>query len=181
MLPLGEDYEGKRRRPIQTYALVTVILLLGLATGPGNDDLRRALTVIFGLIPSRLQSDPASFWHTLLTYQFLHGSALHMATNLLFLWVFGKGLEHELRGWYLPFFLLTGVAAGQASVWARAGSDIPTIGASGAISGILGAYLILLPHASIRAFVMLPWFWVAALLRGDKPVWDVPAWTAIAT
>src|SRR6185312_4425355 len=115
------------------------MVLLGLMTGPGREELSRTLWNEFGLVPARLAASPAQAWPTLLTYQFLHGSVLHLATNLLFLWVFGKGLERELRWGYLPFFLVCGVAAGLASVWYRAGATTPTIGASGAISGVMGA------------------------------------------
>ena len=181
MLPIGEDAEGRRGRPLQTAALIAVMVLLGLLTGPGREELARALTFVFGLVPARLADDPGRAWWSLLTYQFLHGNIVHLATNLLFLWVFGKGLERELRWGYLPFFLLCGVLAGLASVWYRDGATTPTIGASGAISGVMGAYLVLLPNHSIRAIVLIPLFWVAALLRGERPIWDVPAWTTILT
>jgi hypothetical protein len=95
--------------------------------------------------------------------------------------VFGRGLEHELRLGYLPFYLVCGLAGGLASVALRAGSDVPGIGASGAISGLLGGYLVLMPNHSIRAIILLPWLFVAAVLRGDRPIWDVPAWAAILT
>jgi membrane associated rhomboid family serine protease len=181
MLPIGEEAEGRRGRPVATAALIAVMVLIGLLTGPGREELRRAAIVAFGLIPARLAASPEEAWWTLLTYQLLHGNILHLATNMLFLWVFGKGLERELRWAYLPFVLLCGVAAGLASVWARDGASTPTVGASGAISGVMGAYLVLLPNHSIRAIVLLPWIWVAAILRGDRPIWDVPAWSAILT
>jgi membrane associated rhomboid family serine protease len=181
MIPLSEDYPGRQPRAYATIGLVAVMLLIGLATGPGREQLASELTREYGLTPARLVADPAGAWWTLLTHQFLHGSVMHVTSNMLFLWVFGRGLEREMRWGFLPFYLVCGVVAGLASVYWRAGDSTPGIGASGAISGVMGAYLVLLPNASIRSFVLLPWFWIAALLRGDRPVWDVPAWTAILT
>src|SRR5438045_3693537 len=140
MLPIGEDVESRGRFPLVTAALVGIMVLIGLVTGPGREEVARGITNEFGLIPARLTASLADGWWTLLSYQFLHGSVLHLGTNMLFLWVFGRGLERELRSAYLPFFLFCGVAAGLASVLVRSGSTTPTIGASGAISGVMGAY-----------------------------------------
>lgn len=181
MLPIAEDVEGQRRWPVVTVGLIAVMTLLGLAMGPGREQTAQALVAQFGLVPSRLAADPVLEWPGLFTYVFLHGGFVHLATNMLFLWVFGRGLERELRWGYLPFFLIAGAAAGLGSIYWRWGATNPTIGASGAISGLLGAYLVLLPHANIRAIVLLPWAFLGAVLRGDRPVWDVPAWAAILT
>ena len=78
MIPLSEDYPGRQPRAYATIGLVGVTLLIGLATGPGREQLAAALTRDFGLIPARLIADPAGSWWTLLTHQFLHGSVLHI-------------------------------------------------------------------------------------------------------
>jgi membrane associated rhomboid family serine protease len=182
VLPLGDEVEYRRRPAIGTIGLVLLLAGIGLAFGgPERGDSFHELTRQFGLVPSRFWADPAAEWYRLVTATLLHGDVLHLATNLLFLWVFGRGLEHELGWAFVPFYLLCGVAGGLASVALRPGSDVPGIGASGAISGLLGAYLVLLPNQTLRAFVLLPWALVVALLRGDRPVWDVPAWAGILT
>src|SRR5579884_1181155 len=148
MIPLGEDLPGRRRLPIVTIVLVAANVLVALMlNGPGEEAQLRAATAQYGMIPARFWADPAAAWPTLVTSAFLHANWLHLGTNMLFLWVFGRGLEHELGWAYLPFYGLSAVAAGLGSALLRAGSDVPGIGASGAISGVLGAYLVLLPNA----------------------------------
>src|SRR5438105_6546923 len=107
MLPIGEDAEGRRGRPIVTGSLIAIMVMIGLATGPGKEEFAKAVWAEFGLIPARMAAITRDDWWTLLTYQLLHGNVLHLATNMLFLWVFGKGLERELRWGYLPFFLVS--------------------------------------------------------------------------
>ncbi len=92
----------------------------------------------------------------LLTSMFLHGGWAHFAGNMLHLWVFGSPVENRLgHGRYLIFYLLSGLAAGQAQVWVHPDSPVPMIGASGAIAGVLGAYLVLYPFSSIVMMVPL--------------------------
>ncbi len=182
MLPLGEDVQSDRRLPFVTIALILGMVAISLVlNGPGHESQLREVTSQWGLVPKRFWADPASTWPTFLTSSLLHANFVHLATNMLFLWVFGRGLEHELRWAYLPFYAASAVTAGLASALLRASSDVPGIGASGAISGVLGAYLILLPSADIRALVLVPWGLILAVLRGDSPIWSVPAWTAILT
>lgn len=183
MIPIGEDTHEPRRTPYVTWALFLSMAAIWLAYGsPDQVDAANEIKRAFGMSPARLFAEPLAAAPTLVTYAFLHGGFLHIAGNLLFLWVFGRGLEHEMR-WrgFLLLFLACAIAAGLASAAFRMGSDVPTIGASGAISGIMGAYLILLPHTSIRAIVLVPWLLVMAVLRGERPIWDVPAWLAILT
>jgi membrane associated rhomboid family serine protease len=113
------------------------------------------------LIPSSLSlADPAG-WFTLLTSIFLHGSWLHLASNLWTLFIFGDNVEDRLgHGRFLGFYLLSGVVAGLAHSLLAPGSTLPTIGASGAIAGVLGAYFVLFPSARVLTFVpliILPW------------------------
>jgi membrane associated rhomboid family serine protease len=100
---------------------------------------------------------------------FLHGSLLHLAGNMLFLWVFGNNVEDHL-GWFLypAFYLVTGIAAMAAHFFADPGSTVPVLGASGAIAGVMGAYLVLHPGAMIQVVIVplffIPFFVPAALL-----------------
>jgi membrane associated rhomboid family serine protease len=107
-------------------------------------------------------------WPTLITSMFLHGSWMHLIGNMWFLWIFGNNIEDSMGHLrFLVFYLLTGVIAGLAHVLSDPGSVIPTVGASGAISGIMGAYLVLYPRTKIRTlFIIVILFFFA----------DVPAW-----
>ena len=155
---------------------VTLALL-----GPEKASMADELRSTWGMVPSRLSADWVRALPTLFTYVFLHAGLLHLATNLLFLWVFGPGIEREFGWAYVPFFLAAGAVAGLASALTREGSSVGTIGASGAISGLLGAYLVLQPNATIRSLVMFPIFWVFNMLRGERITWEVPAWAVIIT
>lgn len=100
----------------------------------------------------------------LLTSQFLHGDALHLASNLLFLWIFADNVEGELgHRWFLAFYLGCGVLAGLAHALFEPSSAVPTIGASGAIAGVLGAYFVRFPHA--RVLTLVPVLFIPVLLE----------------
>lgn len=104
--------------------------------------------------PAELAAIPATL--TMFTSMFMHGGWMHLGGNMLYLWIFGDNIEASLgHGRYLAFYLLCGVAAALAQGFAAPGSDIPMVGASGAISGVLGAYLVLHPRSNIKVFVFL--------------------------
>jgi len=93
---------------------------------------------------------------TLLTSMFMHGGFLHVASNMLYLWVFGDNVEDRMGSiGFLVFYLLAGLAASMTHIFMNMGSDIPSVGASGAIAGVLGAYLLMFPNASVRTLVFL--------------------------
>ena len=97
---------------------------------------------------------PTPIWLTLLTSMFMHGGWLHLAGNMLFLWIFGDNVEHRIgHGLYLVFYLVAGVIASFAQIMIDADSIIPTLGASGAISGVLGAYLVMFPTNRVTVFL----------------------------
>ncbi len=161
MIPLSDDNPA-RRRPYVTWLLLALCSLVFLwQLSLGNEvDLAIAL---FGftpvgmfdpaLAPSLVLGIPPSV--TLITSQFLHGGWLHLGSNLLYLWIFGNNVEDALgHGRYLLFYLLCGVAAALSMLVFHHDSTMPMIGASGAISGILAAYVLLYPRA--RVLVMLP-------------------------
>ena len=162
MIPLSDDNPTKSR-PLMTMALITVITLVflwQLSLGePGGQAVVYALglipSVIFGLheLPPALAILPAST--TIVTSMFLHGGWMHLIGNMLFLWIFGDNVEEAMgRVKFLGFYLLCGVAAAFAQALPDPHSTIPMIGASGAISGVLGAYLLLFPRA--RVLVLIP-------------------------
>ncbi|MBQ0818137.1 MAG: rhomboid family intramembrane serine protease, partial [Methyloceanibacter sp.] len=118
----------------------------------------------FGMIPARLLGaaalDPeltaVPAWSTVFTSMFMHGGWLHLGFNMLFLWIFGDNVEDSMgHARYLIFYLVCGVAAALAQAFVSPGSTIPMVGASGAISGVLGAYLLLHPRATVRTVIFL--------------------------
>jgi membrane associated rhomboid family serine protease len=101
----------------------------------------------------------AASWHTAITSMFLHGGWLHLIGNVWFLWVFGNNVEDSMgRVRYLAFYLLTGLAAAAAQTFANPSSPVPMVGASGAISGIMGGYIVLYPRVRVHMIVFLGFF-----------------------
>ena len=165
MIPI-RDTVRSRTAPVVTVALIVVNLMVFLhevALGPYLERFVYA----YGLIPRRLvywpyaPLDPVRFL-PLLTSMFWHGGWLHLLGNMLYLWIFGDNVEDRLGHLrYLVFYLLAGAAAGLTQVALNPTSTLPTVGASGAIAGVLGAYLVSYPRARVLTFVplfFLPWF-----------------------
>jgi rhomboid family protein len=121
------------------------------------------LVLKFGVVPARAEhmlTHPAGGMETtfasLLTSMFLHGGLLHILGNMLFLWVFGASVEDRLGHLrYLMFYFICGIGAGMANIVVNWGSTVPSIGASGAISGVMGAYIILFPRSRILMLIPL--------------------------
>jgi membrane associated rhomboid family serine protease len=147
MIPL-RDSQPSYSKPVVTTLLIVVnvvVFLYELSLDPFS---RNHFIAIYGVVPDR--------WHafSLLTSMFLHGGWLHVIGNMWFLWIFGDNVEDILGPWkYLAFYLLCGLAAGLAHLAVNADSRVPTIGASGAIAGVMGAYLIKFPHARVLTLV----------------------------
>ena len=173
-VPLYDD-NPTTRDPVVTY------LLIGLCVGAFLWQLQfepreeTAVLYTYGMVPARLfglwhpralQVVPA--WMTLVTSMFLHGGWFHLIGNMLFLWVFGNNIEDALgRGRFLFFYLCCGVVAAQTQAFSSYGSHVPMVGASGAIAGVLGAYLLLYPSANVHVFV-----WILIFFR----IVNIPAW-----
>jgi len=130
-----------------------------------NAESTRAVVLAFGVIPAALVGQgPLSTQLppllTIFTSMFLHGGFLHLAGNMLYLWIFGNNVEDAMgHVRFLVFYLLCGVAAVYAQALPNPESIVPMIGASGAISGVLGAYFLLFPHASVLTLVIFGFFW----------------------
>jgi len=134
----------------------------------GNSQALEEAVLIYGMVPSQVLQGQQLY--TLFTSMFLHADLLHLGGNMVFLYVFGDNVEDTFgHARYLAFYLLAGLAAGAAHVFAVFSSAdaqailIPTIGASGAISGVLGAYLVLYPRARILTIIFFGWIWITAL------------------
>ena len=158
MLPIGDESEAGAGRPILTWSLVALNLAVFLLEVARPADALQAFVTAWGVVPREYSVGrdlapliPVPFWSTLLTSMFLHGGWMHLGGNMLYLWIFGDNLEHRMgHARFLVFYLLCGLAAGGAHIAFNSGSSVPTVGASGAISGILGGYLLLFPHNKVR-------------------------------
>jgi membrane associated rhomboid family serine protease len=206
MFPIGDD-NPTFRRPVVTYALLATIFAVWLLVqGAGLDFHALTGSVCnLGLVPGELTrrallgssgplgTDPEGrFWVcsvdaepvnfiTPLTSMFLHGSWGHILGNALYLWIFGNNVEDSMgRGRFLVFYLVSGVAAAAAHVALDPTSPVPTVGASGAISGVMGAYLVLYPHARVRIyfppifFFRIPAFVVLLIWFGMQVLTGLP-------
>jgi membrane associated rhomboid family serine protease len=163
MIPI-RDRMPTRHFPIITVLLVVAnILVFGyemLVLSTGGDQALNREIFLYGVVPARVAAYPGpATWLTFLTSMFLHGSFLHIAGNMLYLWIFGNNVEDVLgHFWYAVFYLACGLVAGLAQVAASWGSNTPGIGASGAIAGVLAAYLIFFPRARVETLIFLGYF-----------------------
>ncbi len=160
MFPL-RDTVRSHSRPYVTWGLIAISVAVFALENSMRSRLFDQLVYSYGLVPARLSLiDPAS-WLSLVTSIFLHGGWLHLISNLWMLFIFGDNVEDRLgHGRFLGFFLLSGVMAGLAFAVLDPTSTLPTIGASGAIAGVLGAYFVLFPSARVLTLVpliILPW------------------------
>ena len=169
MIPL-RDANPTRRTPVVTLAIIAVCVLvygyqvLLLAQG-GESALDRFITR-WGVVPAELVDAlragalASGELVTLVTSQFLHGSLIHIAGNMLFLWIFGNNIEDRFgRLAFVGFYLGGGIVAGLTQVAIDPTSTVPTIGASGAIAAVLGAYLVLFPGARVTTAIFLVFFY----------------------
>src|SRR5512139_3719291 len=140
MLPIGDDNSARRTVPVVTYALIAVNVLFFLVELSAGEDFIRQWSVI----PRELLANPTGEFITVFTAMFMHGGWLHLLGNMLYLWIFGDNVEDRLgQGKFLTFYLLCGVAATFAQVFTGPNSNVPNLGASGAIAGVLAAYLLM--------------------------------------
>jgi len=169
VIPLRDDVPS-RSVPLVTIALIVlnvVVYLYEVSLGVGGDGAAKAFIFEFGAMPCRLTGacagldDFPSPLVTVFTSMFMHSiNPMHVVGNMLYLWIFGDNVEDALgHGRFLVFYLLAGVAAAIAQTLTAPRSHVPMIGASGAVSGVLGAYLLLFPYASILTLVGFAFFW----------------------
>lgn len=165
MIPLKDD-NPTEITPFVTYALIVscaVVFIYEVALGGEGSRLfvyryGAIPAALFGnaVLPREVMAVPASF--SLITSMFLHGGFLHLAGNMLYLWIFGNNIEEAMgHGRFVAFYLVCGVIAAMSHALTDPSSSVPMIGASGAISGVLGAYLLLYPRAHV--LVLIP-IWI---------------------
>jgi len=147
MFPIGDDNSTRRGVPLVTYALIVLNFLFFLVELSGGEPF----ILQWAFVPSRFLANPVGDLLTLFTSMFMHGGWVHLGGNMLYLWIFGDNVEDRLgHGKYLVFYLLCGLAATFAQLAFSMGSNIPNLGASGAIAGVLGAYLVMFPQGRVR-------------------------------
>jgi membrane associated rhomboid family serine protease len=184
LFPIGDDNSDRTQTPVVTYLLIALnilvfVLLQGLGSNDvftyafstvpqeiitGQDIVTQDRIITDPLSGDRfrapgLQATPGSVYFTLLTSMFMHGGIAHLFGNMLFLWIFGDNIENSMgRGRYLFFYLLCGLIASLAHVFTTVSFGgnplVPSLGASGAISGVLGGYLVLHPHRRVRVLML---------------------------
>ena len=153
MIPLGDVSRRPRRFPIVTAAIIFVNALVFLLELMGGD----AFVEQWSVIPANIVA--GQHWFTIVTAMFMHGGWLHIVGNMVFLWAFGPEIEDAMgRLPYLAFYLLCGLAASVAQIAAMPASTVPNLGASGAIAGVMGAFLITYPRDQIRTLILFGWF-----------------------
>ena len=189
MFPYRDENQALRT-PVVTWAIIAVNVLVWLVVqGAGNPQTVAASVCNYGLIPGELMlrvkvgsgfpmgesmaclMDPGRAPQHILSSMFLHGSWMHILGNMWFLWIFGDNVEDSMgRPRFALFYLLCGVAAAFGQVLSRPDSMIPMVGASGAISGVMGAYLVLYPRVRVFYAVFFGFFFTTIAL---------PAWAAL--
>jgi len=164
MLPIGDDDSDRRFAPLINYALIAInILVFVFLQGMGGNE---KFTYAFSTVPAEiltgkdiaagpLEPTPVPVYFTLITSMFMHGGWAHLLGNMLFLWVFGDNIENRIGHMrYLIFYLVCGIIASLCHVFiSGSDSSIPSLGASGAISGVLGGYLLLFPSRRVRVIM----------------------------
>lgn len=171
MFPIGDDNSERRGVPVVTYALIAINLAVFFVELQLGD----AFITKWAFIPARFTEDPAGDASTLISAMFMHGGWMHLGGNMLYLWIFGDNVEDRFGPVrFVLFYVLAGLAATFAQYAVNPSSAIPNVGASGAIAGVLGAYLLMFPKARVDvllgrqvvampAFIVLG-FWVALQL-----------------
>lgn len=158
MLPL-RDENPTRITPIVTYALIAVnVIVFIFQQMMGAEDPQAVYA--FAMVPAQVTgSFNPVVWATILTSMFMHGGLAHIGGNMLYLWIFGDNVEEAMgSGRYLAFYLLGGVIASLAHIFTNPNSQVPTVGASGAIAAVLGAYLVLFPQSRVLTLIPFGFF-----------------------
>jgi membrane associated rhomboid family serine protease len=150
MFPVGDDDSSRRTVPLITYALIALnVLFFFVELSGGNAFIEK-----WAFVPSRFLANPIGDFPTILTSMFMHAGWVHLGGNMLYLWIFGDNVEDRFgHVKFSIFYLLCGAAATFAQLAFSTGSNIPNLGASGAIAGVLGAYILLFPQRKVKVLM----------------------------
>ncbi len=181
MFPFGDVDSGRRTVPIVTYALIALYALVFFLELGGGD----AFIEQWAFVPRRFLADPGVEFLTIFSSMFMHAGWVHLSGNMLYLWIFGDNVEDRFGHMkFTLFYLLCGTVAMFAQLAVDSGSSVPNLGASGAIAGVLAAYLLLFPQGKIRvlqgqqvvpvpALIVIGLWFVLQLFSGLGAVTDV--------
>lgn len=173
MIPL-RDANPTRRAPFVTYGLIAANVAVFLFQESLPERPYTGFLFGYAVTPALISADFGAYAYTLVTSMFLHGGWVHLLSNMLYLWIFGNNVEDRLgRVRFLLFYAICGFAASAAQVAIDPSSAIPMIGASGAISGVLGAYIVLFPNARVLTLVF--YFFFARLVE-LRAAWLLGFW-----
>jgi membrane associated rhomboid family serine protease len=150
MFPIGDDDSSRRTVPLVTYALIALnVLFFFVELGGGNAFIEK-----WAFVPSRFLANPSVDFLTIFTSMFMHAGWVHLGGNMLYLWIFGDNVEDRFGHIkFSIFYLLCGVAATFAQLAFSSGSNVPNLGASGAIAGVLGAYILMFPQGKVNVLM----------------------------
>jgi membrane associated rhomboid family serine protease len=150
VFPIGDDNSARRGVPIVTYLLILInVVVFFMELNRGDDFIRS-----WAFVPAEFANDPAGEIQTVFTAMFMHGGWVHLFGNMLYLWIFGDNVEDNFGSMpFLLFYLICGVIATFAQMLAMPASNIPNLGASGAIAGVLAAYLVLFPRGRVTVMI----------------------------
>jgi len=168
MFPI-RDHNPSGRTPYVTYALIAanVLIFASYYNLFSNDRALFEFYITYGIVPVIAFENPMSF----VTHMFLHGGIMHLGGNMLFLWIFGDNLEDEMgHVGFLIFYVLGGFAAAMAQYLSDPASQVPMVGASGAIAAVMGGYLLLFPKAKVDVLLIL-----VIIFR----IFTIPAWIVL--
>ena len=150
MFPIGDDNSSRRTVPLVTYALIVMNVLFFFVELSGGD----AFIQKWAFVPSRFLANPGGDILTIFTSMFMHAGWVHLGGNMLYLWIFGDNVEDRFGHLkFIIFYLLCGIAAMFAQLAFSAGSNVPNLGASGAIAGVLGAYILMFPKGKVNVLM----------------------------
>jgi len=159
MIPLSDASRRPKHFPIVTTGIIIVNAFVFVLELTGGD----AFVMQWSEIPATIVA--GHHWVTILTAMFMHAGWMHIIGNMVFLWAFGPEIEDAMGPlWYLAFYLLSGLAASLAQIALMPSSTIPNLGASGAIAGVMGAFLVTYPRDRIRALLFFGWFVRTAII-----------------
>jgi membrane associated rhomboid family serine protease len=150
MLPISDDDSARRITPLITYVLIALnVFVFFLEIINGDAFIER-----WAFIPAQFLANPVAELPTLFTSMFMHAGWVHLFGNMLYLWIFGDNVEDRLgHAIFIIFYILSGLGATFAQLAFSAGSNVPNLGASGAIAGVLGAYILMFPRGRVRVLM----------------------------
>jgi membrane associated rhomboid family serine protease len=150
MFPIGDDNSARRTVPLVTYALIVLNVLFFFVELNGGE----AFIMQWAFVPSRFLANPVGDFLTLFTSMFMHAGWVHLGGNMLYLWIFGDNVEDRFGHiQFAIFYLLCGLAATFAQLAFSMGSNVPNLGASGAVASVLGAYILMFPQQQVRVLI----------------------------